>query len=86
MTNIDPYNPRPQRPPDIDPLPTMPPGSNPPRYQDVDHTDPGNAGTIVAAVLAGLVVIAVLIVWASGTSDHQTASNPRAQTTGQNTK
>jgi hypothetical protein len=87
MTYQDPLNPIPPRPPEVDPLPTQP-GSNPPRYQDVDPTGPWNAGTIVSAVLAVLVVIGV-IVWASSTHDQQTASNPPAQTTGtggQNTK
>jgi hypothetical protein len=79
MTYQDPLNPIPPRPSEVDPLPTQPPGSNPPRYQDVDRT--WNAGVIGAAILALLVVIGV-IVWASTTPDQQTASNPPAQTTG----
>jgi len=81
MTQQDPFNPRPQRPPDVDPLP---PGSNPPRYgRDVAGDDKNwQTGIIAAAIVAGLVVIGV-IVWAS-TGDHQTATNPPPQTTGQN--
>jgi hypothetical protein len=87
MTYQDPLNPIPPRPPEVDPLPTSP-GSNPPRYQDVAPNGPWNAGTIISAVIAVLVVIGV-IVWASSTQDQQTASNPPTQTTGtggQNTK
>jgi hypothetical protein len=88
MTYQDPLNPIPPRPPEVDPLPTLPPGSNPPRYQELDRNVPWTAGTIISAVIAALVVIGV-IVWASSTQDQQTASNPPAQTTGtggQNTK
>lgn len=81
MTYQDPLNPTPPRPSEVDPLPTQPPGSNPPRYPDVDRTGPWNGGIITAAVLAALVVIGV-IVWASSTHDQQTASNPPTQTTG----
>jgi hypothetical protein len=82
MTQQDPFNPRPQRPPDVDPLP---PGSNPPRYRDQDVARSGNwnSGIIGAAILAALVVIG-LIMWA-GTGGQLTATNPPAQTTGQNT-
>jgi hypothetical protein len=77
MAYQDPYNPVPQRPPDVDPLP---PGSNPPRYGDVDQRT-WNSGVIVAAILAVLIVIGT-IVWAA-TSGQQTATNPPATTTGQ---
>jgi hypothetical protein len=87
MTYQDPLNLIPPRPSEVDPLPTLPPGSNPPRYQNVDRAGPWTGGIITAAILAALVVIGV-IVWAS-THDQQTASNPPTQTTGtggQNTK
>ena len=76
MTQQDPFNPRPQRPPDIDPLP--------PRYgRDIARDDHNwKTGVIAAAIVAVLVVIGV-IVWAS-TSGQQTATNPPPQTTGQN--
>jgi hypothetical protein len=77
MTQQDPFNPRPQRPPDVDP-----PMTNPPRYREIDRTD-WNSGVIAAAIVAAVIVIG-LIVWAS-TSGQQTATNPPAQTTGQST-
>jgi hypothetical protein len=83
MSYQDPLNPMPPRPSEIDPLPTQPPGSNPPRYQNVDG--PWKTGTIASAVIAVLVV-ATLIVWAASRPDRQTTSNPPAQTTGQNTR
>ena len=79
MTQQDPYNPRPQRPPDLDPLQ---PQSNSPRYRDIDRTD-WNSGVIAAAIVAAVIVVG-LIVWAS-TGDRQTATNPPPQTTGQGT-
>jgi hypothetical protein len=82
MSYQDPLNPMPPRPSEIDPLPTQP-GSNPPRYQDVNDT--WKTGTIVSAVIAVLVVVAV-IVWAVSRHDQQTTSNPPAQTTGQNAR
>jgi len=76
MTQQDPLNPRPQQPPDIEPLP--------PRYRNIGRNDNNwNSGIIGAAIVAALVVIGV-IVWAS-TTGQQTASNPPAQTTGQGT-
>jgi hypothetical protein len=78
MTYQDPTNPRPQLPPDVDPLA---PGANPPLYRDIDRTGNWNTGIIVAAVVALLVVMA-LILW-PGPTDQQTANNPPAQTTGQ---
>jgi hypothetical protein len=83
MSYQDPLNPMPPRPSEIDPLPTQQPGSNPPRYQNVDG--PWKTGTIVSAVIAVLVVLG-LIAWAASTHEQQTTSNPPAQTTGQNTK
>ena len=80
MTHQDPYNPRPQGPPAIDPLP---PGANPPRYRNAAETRNWNSGVIAAAILAALIVIGIAV-WA-GTSGQQTAINPPAQTTGQNT-
>jgi hypothetical protein len=80
MTYPDPDTPRPQRPPDVDPLPPMTPGS---RYGDVDERT-WNTGVILATILAALVVIGA-IVWAA-TSDQETASNRPAQTTGQGNK
>ena len=77
MAYQDPNNPRPQLPPDVDPLA---PGANPPPYRDVD-SDGWNTGIIVAAVLA-LIVGLGLIMW-GGLTDQQTANNPPAQTTGQ---
>jgi hypothetical protein len=76
MAYQDPNNPRPQLPPDVDPLA---PGANPPPYRDVDSA--WNTGIIVAAVLA-LIVGLGLIMW-GGLTDQQTANNPPAQTTGQ---
>jgi hypothetical protein len=83
MSYQDPLNPMPPRPSEMDPLPTQQPGSNPLRYQNVDG--PWKTGAILSAVIAVLVVVA-LIVWAAGTNDQQTTSNPPAQTTGQSTK
>jgi hypothetical protein len=78
MTYQDRYKPRPQRPPEVDPLP---PGSNPPRYREANHAgNKRNTGIIVAAVIALLVVIG-LFVWA-GSRSQQSAMNPPAQTTG----
>jgi hypothetical protein len=34
-----------QRPPDVDPIPSMPPGSNPPRYRDIDRTGNWSTGS-----------------------------------------
>jgi hypothetical protein len=76
MAYQDPNNPRPQLPPDVDPLAH---GANPPPYRDVDSA--WNTGIIVAAVLA-LIVGLGLIMW-GGLADQQTANNPPAQTTGQ---
>jgi cytoskeletal protein RodZ len=83
MSYQDPLNPMPPRPSEVDPLPPQQPGSNPPRYQNVDG--PWKSGTVASAVIAVLVVVAV-IVWAASTRDQQTTSNPPAQTTGQNTR
>ena len=83
MSYQDPLNPMPPRPSEVDPLPPQQPGSNPPRYQNVDG--PWKSGTVASAVIAVLVVVG-LIVWAASTNDQQTTSNPPAQTTGQNTK
>jgi len=74
MTQQDPFNPRPQRPPDVDPPLT---GSS---HRDIDRSD-WNSGVIASAILAAVIVIG-LIVWAS-TGDRQTATNPPPQTTGQ---
>jgi hypothetical protein len=77
MTYQDPYKRRPQRPPEVDPLP---PGSNPPRYREANHAgNKRNTSVIVAAVIALLVVIG-LFMWAGSRS--QQAANPPAQTTG----
>jgi hypothetical protein len=75
MTYNDPYNPRPQPPPDA-----MPPEQI--RLDMAISTAPviGTPATFLVAVAALLVVI-VLIIWA-GPTDQQTASNPPA-TTGQ---
>ena len=81
MSYQDPLNPMPPRPSEIDPL--QQPGSNPPRYQNVDG--PWNTGTVASAIIAVLVVVGI-IVWAASTNDQQTTSNPPAQTTGQGTK
>jgi hypothetical protein len=78
MAYQDPNNPRPQLPPDVDPLA---PGANPPPYRDVDRTGNWSTGIIVATVLA-LIVALGLIMW-GGLTDLQTANNPPAQTTGQ---
>ena len=76
MTQQDPFKPRAQQPPDIDPLP--------PQYRNIGRNDNNwNSGIIGAAIVAALVVIGV-IVWAS-TAGQQTATNPPAQTTGQST-
>jgi len=75
MTQQDPFNPRPQRPPDIDPPLT---GS---RRQDINRSD-WNSGVIASAIVAAVIVIG-LIVWAS--TGQQTATNPPPQTTGQGT-
>jgi cytoskeletal protein RodZ len=83
MSYQDPLNPMPPRRSEIDPLPTQQPGSNPPRYQNVDGS--WKTGTIMSAVIAVLVVVG-LIVWATSSNNQQTTSNPPAQTTGQNTK
>ena len=83
MSYQDPINPMPPRPSEIDPRPTQQPGSNPPRYQNIDG--PWRTGTIASAIIAVLVVVG-LIVWASITRDQQTTANPPAQTTGQDTK
>ena len=83
MSYQDPLNPMPPRPSEIDPLPTQQPGSNPPRYLNVDSS--WKTGTITSAVIAVLVVVG-LIVWAASTRDPQITSNPPAQTTGQSTK
>jgi hypothetical protein len=82
MPYQDPFNPIPPRPSDVDPLPTQPPGSNPPRYHDVDS--PWKTGTIASAVIALLVVVG-LIVWTASTHDQQATSNPPA-TSGQNAR
>jgi hypothetical protein len=79
MTQQDPFNPRPQRPPEADPPLT---GSNPPPYRDINRTD-WNSGVIASAIVAAVIVIG-LIVWAS-TSGQQSATNPPPQTTGQGT-
>jgi hypothetical protein len=57
MTYNDPLNRSAQRPPDVDPIPSMPPGSNPPRYRDIDRTGNWSTGIIVAAVAALLVAV-----------------------------
>jgi hypothetical protein len=67
---------RPLRP--DDPLPPIPPGSNPSRYPDVDRI--GKAGYLLAAVGAMLVVVA-LIMW-PGPTDQQSADNSPITTTG----
>jgi len=79
MTQQEPFNPRPPRPTDVDPLP---PGSNPPRYGSDREDKNWQAGIVATAIVAALVVIG-FIVWAS-TSGQQTATNPPPQTTGQN--
>jgi hypothetical protein len=78
MTYKDPNNPRPQLPPDVDPLT---PGADPPRYRDINRAGNWNTEIIVAAVLA-LIVSIGLIMWGALTN-QQTADNPPAQTTGQ---
>jgi hypothetical protein len=78
MAYQDSNNPRPQLPPDVEPLS---PGANPPPYQNIDRTGHWNTGIIVATVLA-LIVALGLIMWA-GPTDQQTANNPPAGTTGQ---
>lgn len=79
MTQQDPFSPRPQRPPDVDPLQ---PESHLSRYRDIDRKD-WNSGVIAAAIVAAVVVVG-LIVWAS-TGGQQTATSPPSQTTGQST-
>jgi hypothetical protein len=85
MTNQDPFNLRPQRRPNVDPLWPTPTGTNPPRYQNVDRDGRWNSGTITVAVVA-ILALGGVIVWANNGSDQQTASNPPAQTTGQSGK
>jgi hypothetical protein len=81
MSYQDPYNGRPQRPPEVDPLPPMQP--EPTRSGDIDQGT-WNSGVIAATILAALVVVGA-IVWAA-TSDQETSSNRPTQTTGQGTK
>ena len=85
MTNQDPFDHRPQSRPNVDPLWPTPTGTNPPRYQNVNRDGLWNSGTITAAVVAIMALVGV-IVWASNSSDQQTASNPPAHTTGQSSK
>jgi hypothetical protein len=87
MTNQDPLDPQPQRRLNVNPLWPTPTGTNPPRYQNqiVDRGGPWNSGTITVAVVALLAVVGVIL-WASNSSDQQTASNPPTQTTGQSSK
>src|SRR5438105_10945502 len=54
-------------------------GRNPPRYRDADD-DGFGTGTIVAMVIAGVLVVGGLIYAMSGPSTN-TASNPPASTT-----
>src|SRR5262245_28230493 len=84
MTQQDPFNPRPQHPPDVDPLP---PGSNPPRYRDQDIAPGGNwnSGIIGAAIIAALVVIGLIMPYHMGRHrrstdcDQSTSTNHRPE-------
>jgi hypothetical protein len=67
---------RPQRPDGR--LPPIPPGSNPPRYPDIERF--GKAGYMLAALGALLVLIAV-VMW-PGPADRQAADNSPITTTG----